>query len=193
MKIFAGAREKFPLFGARTIQRHAIREEHCRIGMAVSALRRFSGGGNEGGSLVEFALVLPLILMLMTGMFSFGIGLNNYIVLTNAVNLGARTVALARNQTTPALAGTDPCAYAVQVANASAPGIQSSSITYAITYTTTSVTPAVATPYTNSCAGLAMNPGDTVQVKATYPYSLAIYGWRSTSINLIGQTSELVQ
>ncbi len=68
----------------------------------------FFRSADEGGSLVEFALVLPMMLMLMTGMFSFGICLNNYIILTNAVNAGARGMALARNQTTPALAGTDP-------------------------------------------------------------------------------------
>jgi hypothetical protein len=38
-----------------------------------------------------------------------------------------------------------------------------------------------------------MNPGDTVQMQATLPYSLAIYGWKATSINLVGQTSEFVQ
>lgn len=193
MKSFSGAREELPVPAARNIQPRAARTKYGKIGMVAASLCRLFGSHNEGGSLVEFAIVLPLIMVLMTGMFSFGIGLNNYIVVTNAVNLGARTIALARNQTTPALAGTDPCAYAVQVANASASTITTSAITYAITYTTTASTPAVATPYTNTCAGLVMNPGDTVQLKATYPYSLAVYGWKSTSINLVGQTSELVQ
>jgi Flp pilus assembly protein TadG len=149
--------------------------------------------GNEGGSLVEFALVAPLMMMLMTGMFSFGIGLNNYIVLTNAVNAGARAMALARNQTTPALAGTDPCRYATGIASNSAPMINTSALTYAISYSTTGSSTVTTTNYTNSCAGLTLNAGDTVQMQATYQYSLAIYGWRATSLPLMGQTSELVQ
>ncbi len=156
-----------------------------------ASLRNIFRFVDEGGSLVEFALVAPLMMLLMTGMFSFGILLNNYIILTNAVNAGARSMALARNQTTPALAGTDPCKYATGIANNSAPLINTP--TYAITYSTTGSSTVTVTNYTNTCAGLTLNPGDTVQMQATLPYSLAIYGWRATSINLVGQTSELVQ
>jgi Flp pilus assembly protein TadG len=159
----------------------------------LASLRNFFRCADEGGSLVEFALVAPMMMMLMTGMFSFGIGLNNYIILTNAVNAGARSMALARNQTTPALAGTDPCKYATQVLSNSAPLINTSGLTFAISYSTTSTSTVTTTNYTNTCAGLTMNPGDTVQMQATLPYSLAIYGWKATSINLVGQTSEFVQ
>lgn len=151
-------------------------------------------GREEGGSLIEFALVLPMMMMLIMGMFSFGIGLNQYTVLTNGVSAGARALALARGQTSPALAGTNPCAYAVQVANNALPSLNSSNITWTIVWTTTNASGTeVSTTYSNSCAGMSLNAGDNVQVKGVYPYSLIVYGWRPLSLNMTNQTTELVQ
>lgn len=46
---------------------------------------------NEGGqSLVEFALVLPLLLLILSGIFQFGSIYNDYVVLQNAAREGAR-------------------------------------------------------------------------------------------------------
>ena len=46
--------------------------------------------GEAGSTVAETALVLPVLLVVLTGIFSFGIILNQYLVLTNAVNGGAR-------------------------------------------------------------------------------------------------------
>lgn len=148
----------------------------------------------EGGSLVEFALVLPLMVALITGMASFGIGINNYTVLTNSIDAGARSMALARGQTNPALAGTDPCAYAVQIANNAAPSLNSNNMTYSIVWTTTnSGGSQVTKTYSNSCPGVALQSGDSVQIQGTYPLTLTIYGWRPGSLNMVSRTTEMVQ
>ena len=44
----------------------------------------------RGQSLVEMALVLPLLLLLVAGIIDFGRAYNNYIIITNAAREGAR-------------------------------------------------------------------------------------------------------
>jgi Flp pilus assembly protein TadG len=48
----------------------------------------------RGSELVEFALVLPVLLLLMTGIFDFGLIFHRYEVLTNAAREGARLATL---------------------------------------------------------------------------------------------------
>ena len=46
--------------------------------------------------MVEFALVLPILLMLLLGVIQFGIAFNHYLAVTDAVRAGARQGAVAR-------------------------------------------------------------------------------------------------
>jgi Flp pilus assembly protein TadG len=46
--------------------------------------------GERGANLVEFALVLPLLVLLLAGVADFGRAFNNYIIITNASREGAR-------------------------------------------------------------------------------------------------------
>ncbi len=48
----------------------------------------------EGQSLVEFALVLPILLLIIVGILEFGIAFRTYQVVTNAAREGARTAVL---------------------------------------------------------------------------------------------------
>lgn len=167
---------------------------------SIAALFLSQGSsGTRGSALVEFSLVLPMIMMTITAMFSFGMAMNNYMVLTNGVGAGARALALARGQTSPALAASDPCLYAVGIAKAAAPNIQNQ-ITWQITWNTTDSSGNAVTNTYNAtssssavCAGIALNAGDTVSVKGTNPYSIIMYGWKPGSFNMLTQTSELVQ
>ncbi len=56
-------------------------------------LRRLVRGG-RGQSLVEFALVLPLLLIMVFGIIDFGMGLRSYISLSSATREGARFAAV---------------------------------------------------------------------------------------------------
>ena len=58
--------------------------------MRVTAARR-----EEGQALVEFALIAPLVLMLLFGVIQFGIAFNQSITLTDAVRAGARAAIVA--------------------------------------------------------------------------------------------------
>jgi Flp pilus assembly protein TadG len=175
-------------------QRTEMRSKHAVRTLLFKRCSRRGICASEGGSLIEFALIVPMMMVLITGMFSVGIALNNYMVLTDVVGSGARALALARGQTIPTIAATDPCAYTVQTINSSASGMDTTKLTYSIVWTTTTSTGAASTStYTNTCSGVSLSAGDTVQVKASYPFSLVIYGLAPGHLNIQSQTTQLVQ
>src|ERR1035438_988137 len=69
-------------------------ETGCRGERDGSRLR---GRRERGSSLIEFAVVMPMLMLLVTGIYTFGIFLNNDISLTDAVNTAARQAAISRN------------------------------------------------------------------------------------------------
>ena len=56
--------------------------------------RRPTKRGQRGQSLVEFAMVLPILTILIFGVIDFSLGLRSYISLTNATREGARYAAV---------------------------------------------------------------------------------------------------
>jgi Flp pilus assembly protein TadG len=57
--------------------------------------RKPFGHGNEtGAELIEFAFVLPLLLLVIVGIFDFGFLFQRYEVVTNAAREGARAAVL---------------------------------------------------------------------------------------------------
>ena len=50
--------------------------------------------GERGSQLVEFALIIPLFLMLVFGTIDFGRGFFSWIIITNAAREGARAAAM---------------------------------------------------------------------------------------------------
>jgi Flp pilus assembly protein TadG len=155
--------------------------------MTSFSLRTFkkirAGAGNKRGqSLVEFTLVMPVMLITMTGMLSFGMAMHDYLVLTNAVNTGAQALSMSRGQT------TDPCATAAAAIESAAPSLVTANLTFKFVIDGNSYT-------TTSCsAGAAdMVQGTTAQVSATYPCTLAIYGMNVPACTLGTKTAELIQ
>jgi hypothetical protein len=55
---------------------------------------RFAKDHEKGQSLVEFALTLPLILLIVLGTIDLGLGFKTYIALTNAAREGVRWVSI---------------------------------------------------------------------------------------------------
>ena len=51
--------------------------------------------------MTEFAIVLPILCLLLFGAIQFGILFNNYVTLTDAVRAGARKAAVSRQASNP--------------------------------------------------------------------------------------------
>jgi Flp pilus assembly protein TadG len=66
--------------------------------MAVTQTKRkrHKMRGQRGQTMVEFAIVLPIFLMLLLGIAQLGIAFNNYVTLTDGVRAGARYGAVLR-------------------------------------------------------------------------------------------------
>jgi Flp pilus assembly protein TadG len=60
----------------------------------ATRLKRPPLSGEQGNSLVEFALVLPLLLLVFAGIVDFGFLFQRYEVVTNAAREGARLAVL---------------------------------------------------------------------------------------------------
>lgn len=102
----------------------------------------------HGQSLVEFALVLPLLLILLFGIIDFGLGLSRWIVITNAAREGARLGAV----------GRPPSDVEAKTIAASSGLLDSSAVT--VDYEDVGAN------------GYPADGGDSVVVKVTYDYQL---------------------
>lgn len=124
---------------------------------------------SDGQTMVEFALVLPLLAMLLFGVIQFGILFNNYLDLTDATRAGARKAAVSRNTSDP----SGPTGVATQAVIDSAGDITLKSTDVTITST--------------------WQPGDDVTVQAAYPYKIDLFGFVFASGNLHSKTTERVE
>jgi Flp pilus assembly protein TadG len=157
----------------------------CRRGWLSSwvGAHRRAGKHDEGGTLVETAVVLPVLLLIVTGIFTFAIALNNYIELTDAVGISARTLAISRGQT------TDPCSTVSAAFYKAAPTLKTASLTFSFVLNGTSYS---GTSCTSGAASLVQ--GSSAQITATYPCNLAVYGNNyAPSCLLKSTTTEVVQ
>lgn len=151
---------------------------------------------NESGqAVVELSLSLPVLLLIVTGICSFGVYLSQYLVLTNGVTIAAQQLALSRGQT------TDPCALTASTFQKASPTLKTASLGYTIvlngtTYTGKPGTTGFSCSSSSTSTGAAANlvQGTTAQVTITYPCSLAVYGKNILpSCSLQAQTAEAVQ
>ena len=65
--------------------------------MRTPRLTRSRRNGESGQAFVEFALVLPILLLLLLGVIQFGNVFRDYIALTDATRVGARQAAVSRS------------------------------------------------------------------------------------------------
>lgn len=172
---------------------------------AAHLLKKLLNSRSEGGALVETALVVPLMLTLITGMASFGLALNNYLLLSHASDVGARYIAINQGNFTNG-ATTNPCAMAATQIQAAAPGIAASQLSYSITLTPSAS--GTATTYTSnsgtsgfgsgtSCAtGGSANMGTgggIVTVSVSHPITPFVVFWSNRTLTLTATTTEIIQ
>ena len=176
----------------------AVREWRRSVAARLAALRH---AGEQGQAMVEMAFVAPVILLVLTGIVSFGIAMNQYELLTYGTASGARAFALSRNQASwsPTSAG-DPCEYAYDMATAAMPTLKTTNLTMNITFTPPSGADNSAATWSgvtaaSGCSGFALDGTDingTVTITTTYPVSPLLYG-RTMTLNLTATTAQQIQ
>ena len=100
--------------------------ERFRLKSNLARMLRHSILGDHGGALVEMALVMPIMLAMLTSIFSFSVVLYQKLQLGEAVSNAGRVMALERGD-------TDPCATTANAIYAAAPALAKSSMTLTFT------------------------------------------------------------
>jgi Flp pilus assembly protein TadG len=122
----------------------------------------------QGQTATEFALVLPVLALLLFGVIQFGILFNNYVTLTDAVRSGARKAAVSRQ-------ASDPEGDTEDAVRAAADTLDQSKLTVSVTPTS---------PWVH---------GNSVTVHAEYPYEINLIGLVLASGRLKSETVERVE
>ncbi len=130
---------------------------------------------------VEFALIGPVLFLLVLGASAFGIATNNYIQLTGATSIGARQLAISRGAATP-------YSDTVSQIKGAAPSLTPGNITITLKVNGTACA-------TDAACTSALVAGAPAQVIATYPCNLVIYGtnFAPSGCTLSANTTERVQ
>lgn len=148
----------------------------------------FSREENHGQSLVEFALTLPVLLLLVAGIMVFGLAINNYVMLTEATAVGSRQLAISRGQT------LDPCKTVYNTVTGAAPILTAANMTFKISLNGNVYKGTTCSGTTTSGAPANMVLGSTAIVTVTYPFTMSTFSnFLPSSFQLAAQTSELMQ
>lgn len=168
--------------------RPVARVKTDRKNLSISKFIRFLfRSDSEGGALVEFAVTLPVVLLLITGIFTFSIALYQKLLLAEAVSDGGRFLAVARGD-------NDPCQEtAAKIYDSVSPVLSQSGLTLTMTINGTKTT--VSGGSTGAaCAGTTdMVAGGEATVTAAYTCSLAVYGYTFPGCTLGTQVTEVIQ
>jgi Flp pilus assembly protein TadG len=135
----------------------------------------------SGASAVEFALIVPVLLLVLLSIVQFGIVLNNYVELSAATRASARQFALARGSATPVTNAKSAVKF-------SAPNI-SPTLSFSVNGAACA-TDALCATALNTASGL------TSSVTATYSCAslLSVMGYKfAPNCNLTSTTTELVE
>ena len=117
--------------------------------------------------MVEFALVVPILCVVLFAVFQFGALYNDYVTLTDATRVGARKGAVSRHE-------ADPAGVAATAARNSASGLTPAKLGVVVSST-------------------GWKHGDAVTVEATYPYAIDLLGVVVKTGTLKSKTTERVE
>jgi Flp pilus assembly protein TadG len=129
--------------------------------------KRIEIRSERGQTMTEFAIVLPVLVLVVFAIIQFGIAFNNYVTLTDAVRAGARVAAVSRLDPNRVATATNKVMQAASNLNTSSINVTVSSPTWL--------------------------HGDDVSVTATYPYAISLFGLVVKSGNLTSTTTERVE
>ena len=131
----------------------------------------YSAASENGQTAVEFAMIAPLLIVLILGILQGGIAFNHYLVVTDAARAGSRQAIVAR------------------ISKLSIAQIQQAAISASgdLDQSKVGVTVSDPTDPTLSTAG------STVTVTVTYPYSINLLGWVVSSGNLTSSMTDRLE
>jgi Flp pilus assembly protein TadG len=129
-------------------------------------LRKHNIRSERGQTMTEFAMVLPLLLVLLLGVIQFGIAFNNYVTLTDAVRAASRKAAVSRES-------GDPVGACATAASNAAGDLDQTQLKV-------------------TCAS-SWAPASDVTVTGTYPYSINLLGWVVKTGDLKTEIKERVE
>ncbi len=128
--------------------------------------RRFDIRNQRGQAMTEFAIVLPVLALIIFAIIQLGVLFNNYVSLTDSVRAGARVAAVSR--LTP-----DPTGLAIQKVKDASGDLDATKVVVTV--------------------ASGWNHGDDVKVTATYPYSINLFGLIVKSGVITSTTTERVE
>jgi Flp pilus assembly protein TadG len=131
----------------------------------------------RGQALIEFALVLPLFLLLLLGIVQMGTVFRDYIALTDATRVGARQAAVARS---------------IQPESARIPNIIARTEKAAVNLDKAKMTVTVE-PVMIDGVTVGWEQSGDVTVRATYPFKIDIIGLVVFDGTLKSRTTERVE
>ena len=158
--------------------------------------------GEQGASLVEFALVMPLLFMVMMGIIMFGMGFSSYLSLENGTNVAGQALSISRGQDTPGETIVDPCQTAYLAFHNASPTLNNNYLNFTIQIWKSPSASTTYGPFAGgsgvSCTGGSslMTSGQEAMVTVTYLIKLNFFGFNFCPANgctLTAQTSEVVQ
>jgi Flp pilus assembly protein TadG len=121
---------------------------------------------------------------MLFGIIQFGLALNNYVELTDAVRNGGRNFAISR-----AAASTNPLTTTTSAITSSAPNLTATNVSV-----TTSVAGTACSTDATCATALSASAGLTATVTATYPCNLTVMGVNlAPSCTLSATTSDLIE
>jgi Flp pilus assembly protein TadG len=121
----------------------------------------------KGQTMVEFALIMPVLFLVLFGIIQFGALYNDYITLTDAARVGARKAAVSRQT-------GDPVGLATAAVKNAASDLDLAKLNIAVT-------------------APAWAPGADVTVQTSYPYEVNILGVVVASGMLKSSTTERIE
>jgi Flp pilus assembly protein TadG len=168
-----------PLLRRLIARAHDLQADRSR---AAAALVRRLLDDTAGMAAVEFAILSPVLLAMLLGMFSFGLAMKDYMVLTNAANQGALTIALSRGTATPYTTTQNAITAAT------------TSLTTSTSVSTTITINSVACTSDSICT-TNLVAGRSALVTATYPCTLSVMGinYKPNGCTLTASTAQMIQ
>jgi Flp pilus assembly protein TadG len=128
--------------------------------------KRHNNTSERGQTMTEFAIILPILVVLLFGIIQFGIAFNNYVTITDAARAGARKAAVSRQS-------GNPVGDCTSMVRSSAGDLDQTKLQV-------------------SCSS-TWGIGDDVTVDVQYPYSISLIGWVVKSGNLHTTVKERVE